>query len=365
MVKKIKCSLKENSYPIYVGPGAISQIREESTRFLSQRAFIISDEKLRDARSSLIGILKGMGWIVVEITVQAGEELKDFQQAYSLYGQLFQQKANRDSVLFALGGGTIGDVTGFVGSTYLRGIQWVGVPTTLLAQIDSSIGGKTGINYSDKNLSGKNLIGSVYQPSLVLCDTNFLKTLSSREVVSGFGEMIKYGFIFDPKLFHFIRKEKKRILSLEQEPLSYAIQKCIQWKVKTIQKDPLERKGIREVLNFGHTFGHALESLTHYQVFQHGEAVIWGMRFALALSEVRKRITSMERKEWDLFLSQLSISPLPKELKLSDFIPLMVNDKKVKDGKIRFVLLKKLGESIFDTDVSVKELCQAFEWIAQ
>ncbi len=355
--KKLLVECGSNSHSVHIGAGAVAHIGKWLLDQPSKRAFILVDQKLRAPREMLITALQRSGWEISEISVHAGEQLKDFHSIYPLYDRLVRGKADRDSVLFALGGGTIGDAAGFIASTYLRGIPWVGVPTTLLAQVDSSVGGKTGINH----LKGKNLIGTFHQPSLVICDTAFLNTLGPRDILSGFGEMIKYGLIFDPKFFQFLKKNSDQILNLEPAVLSLAIQKCLQWKAKIVRKDALDRTGIREALNFGHTFGHALESKTQYRRFQHGEAVIWGMRFALALSHVKKILPSPIREEVDFFLSQLHVPPLPENIIFPEFFKSMTQDKKAREGKIHFVLLKNLGQAVSLSGITYKDLQSAYK----
>ncbi len=359
--KTLKVSIGLYTHEVYIGHDALAHIGRWLLQQPSKRAFIIADQKLIHARKLLIRALKRSHWEVHEMPVHAGEELKNFNTIYPLYGDLLREKANRDSVLFALGGGTIGDACGFIASTYLRGIRWIGVPTTLLAQVDSSLGGKTGINHSE----GKNLIGTFYQPSLVICDTRFLKTLGRREMLSGFGEMIKYGVIFDPNFFKFLEKNQSHILSLKPSVLVQAIHKCLYWKARAISKDEFDRTGIREVLNFGHTFGHALESITQYTRFQHGEAVIWGMRFALALSVVRKKLSIKRQLEIDSILSRLPVPPLPLDSSLIELFKFMKMDKKVRHGKIHYVLLKDVGRTITDSDVTYDDLVDSYQLLTK
>ena len=359
--KRVRMSLGARSYDVQIGSGAIAQTPKWLKKTPSKRAFVISDEKLTRARESTVGALSRDGWEVHEIPVQAGESLKDIEAVYPIYGKLLDGKANRESVIFALGGGSIGDAAGFIASTYLRGIAWVGLPTTLLSQVDSSVGGKTGINHT----SGKNLIGTFHQPCLVVCDTDFLSTLSRREVVSGLGEVIKYGFIFDPRFLVFLQKNTERILALDSKVLSQVVRKSIQWKCRAVARDEHDRKGVREVLNFGHTFGHALEAVTGYSRFQHGEAVIWGMRFALALSCERRRLKRAEWVSMDGFLKSLEVPALPSDFGPAEFIARMVQDKKVRDGRIHFVLLREAGRTVSDGRVKESEIVAAFHRMAE
>ncbi len=356
-VSKVRVSLGKRSHFVYIGSNGIENLGDSIIRHPSKRAFIISDIQLTIPRQKLRSSLEQKGWEVHEIPVQAGEELKDFHKIYSIYGELIKKRANRDSLLFALGGGTIGDAGGFIAATYLRGISWVGVPTTLLAQVDSSVGGKTGINHPD----GKNLIGSFHQPLAVICDTDFLNTLDHRDMISGLGEILKYGFIFDPKFLKYVKDHWNFILNRDAKVIAESVKKSLHWKSKVVAKDEHDRSGIREVLNFGHTFAHALESITNYEVFRHGEAVIWGMRFALALSAVRKKLNSRKQKMWNDFLRNIDVPQLPSHLSPRELFEFMKQDKKVRNGKIHFVLLKDLAKVVSDRDVEERDLHQAFD----
>jgi 3-dehydroquinate synthase len=217
------------------------------------------------------------------------------------------------------------------------------------------VGGKTGINHA----AGKNLIGAIHQPALVICDTDFLETLSQREMVSGLGEVAKYGLIYDPAFLRYLERNAARFLAQDRAVLERAVRVSLAWKCRVVARDELDRKGIREALNFGHTFGHALESATAYRRYQHGEAVIWGMRFALALSEVRGHLTAAGREPLERFLASLPVPPIPARLRPADFFARMKRDKKVRGGRIHFVLLKRPGRTVSDARVSEKDLHRA------
>lgn len=352
----VRVSLGARSYDVHIGAGLATRLAALYRGADSKRAVLISDERLTEHRESVKAALARDGWNVSEIAVEAGESLKELSQLYPVYGKMLKAGIDRSSTLFALGGGTIGDAAGFVASTYLRGIPWVGLPTTLLSQVDSAIGGKTAVNHPE----GKNLIGTFHQPSLVVCDTDFLKTLSRREIVSGLGEAVKYGLTLDPKLLDFLRENWEAAVSCKSDVMTHVVQKSAAIKAKIVAKDEFDRSGVREVLNFGHTFGHALEKVTSYRDFQHGEAVIWGMRFALALSHVKRRLPQKVWTEADGFLATIDVPALPK-VAAADFFAPMIHDKKAKDGKVRFVLLKKLGETVLDRKIESDDLHKAFE----
>jgi 3-dehydroquinate synthase len=354
-IKKVQVPLGSRTYQVVIGASAIDRlgILYKATH---KRGVLLSDERLGPHRKRVLKNLKSSGWSILEIPLEAGEKLKDFEQIYSIYGKMLEFGLDRHSTLFALGGGTIGDAAGFIASTYLRGIAWVGLPTTLLAQVDSSVGGKTAVNHAQ----GKNLIGTFYQPALVICETEFLKTLSHREIISGFGEIIKYGLVYDKKLFQFIQENWLKAMALNELVICKLIAKSIQLKASAVSKDEYDRTGVREVLNFGHTFAHSLESLTQYKSFQHGEAVIWGMRFALALSKVKGRLKPAQWQEADIFLRTLPLPALPNR-QPNEFFEPMSKDKKSQNGKVRFVLLKALGQAVLDRKVKASELLSALQ----
>lgn len=362
-IQKLQVKTGKRKCAILIGSGVSKKIgislKQHGFTVQKNKLFILSDQSLKGQRSELISQLKRQGWSVHELSVKAGESLKTLSSLNRIYHFLVKNKADRNSIVLALGGGTIGDVAGFVASTYMRGIAWVGVPTTLLAQVDSSVGGKTGINLGD----GKNLVGSFYQPQLVICDTNYLSTLHHREVVSGFGEVIKYALTYDSLLFDYCKKNLEQILGLDQKVLPFLVKRSLQWKVQAVEKDELDLHGVREVLNFGHTFGHALEAIFSYKRYKHGEAVLWGIRFALALSVIKKDLSEEDFMRINSLLMELRIPALPQKLNFQKMIKLMHKDKKAQRGVIHFVLLKKLGRPVTRVKVTEKDLNAAFELI--
>lgn len=350
-MSKVKVSLGKRSYEVVVGSGLVDKLGK-LYKGDSKRAVLISDKALVSHRARVLKALEKSGWNITEIAVDAGERLKDFEKIYPIYGEMLKAGIDRSSTLFALGGGSVGDAAGFIASTYLRGISWVGLPTTLLGQVDSSIGGKTAVNHAE----GKNLVGTFYQPSLVICDLDFLKTLSKREVISGLGEVIKYGITYDRKFFNYIQKNWQRAVNLDPKVMKELVLRSAEFKAKAVGRDEFDKKGTREVLNFGHTFGHSVEKVTSYS-FQHGEAVIWGMRFALALS--KPRLKTKTYNEISEFLKSIEVPKLPKA-KPQDFFTPMKKDKKAKEGRVRFVLLKDIGKPVLDRNISEENLHQAF-----
>lgn len=359
-MKVIRLALGNRGYPIWVGAGALEKAARESARlFASQgqapHAFIVADARLAKGRARLERALKRAGWKVSGIRVKASERFKDLRQLLPVYEALIRSGADRRTVLFALGGGVVGDAAGFVAGTFMRGIPWVGVPTTLLAQVDSSIGGKTAVN----SPAGKNLIGVFHQPVAVACEPLLLKTLPRRELISGLGEMIKYGLIYDPRFFRRLERDWKKITSGDERALAHAISACARHKARAVARDERDVLGVREVLNFGHTVGHALESATRYATFRHGEAIILGMRAAVELSRLRGHLSAAAAARVDAFLAKLPVPRVPRRVSPRALLALLRHDKKAIAGRVRFVLLDRIGHAVLDRDVSDAEILAA------
>ena len=282
------------------------------------------------------------------ITLPDGEEYKNFESVNYALDRLFDAKFDRNSTLIAFGGGVIGDMTGFIASIFLRGIKFIQIPTTLLAMVDSSVGGKTGIN----NKYGKNLIGTFYQPEAVYIDTHFLKTLEKREFAAGMAEIIKMAVMFDKEFFDKIKNNK---LSLEE-----MIKRSVELKAMVVNQDEKE-KGIRSVLNYGHTFGHVIENLTNYKTYLHGEAVAIGMVMANELSRQLGYLSEKEAKEIKNLLQKYN---LPTDFKIKDkeeFYNHFFLDKKTMDNKIKFIIPKKIGEYKIVENINKKDVLKVLE----
>jgi 3-dehydroquinate synthase len=370
-MKKFTLNLSGRKHEIWAGENILGQLATFSRLKKASKIFIFSDSRLKFQARKLEKELSKefqkkqltadiqVRLIFLEVT----EKLKDFHTLYPFYGQLLKAGADRHSIIFALGGGVIGDAVGFIAGTYMRGISWVGIPSTLLAQVDSSLGGKTGINHE----RGKNLIGIVHQPSLVVCELSFLRSLQPRDLISGLGEMIKYGLIFDPALFSRLEKNWKSIVGIASKPgdlsslqwLGQDIHTCLKWKASVVLQDERDEKGIREVLNFGHTFGHALEAESRYGYFRHGEAIIYGMRVACLLSVKRGHLNSKVQTEIDRFLAAIPVPSLPKGVPAMRYVKRIQADKKARNRKVRFVLLKKMGATVLDRAVTDQELVES------
>ncbi len=288
---------------------------------------------------------------------EAGEKSKNYKILHSIYDFLIENSADRYTYVIAVGGGVVGDVAAFAASTYMRGIPIVHIPTSLLAMVDSSIGGKTAINYG----GFKNIIGSFYQPSLVLCDIDFLDTLPEREFNSALAEVIKYGIIADKEFFDFLEVNREGIKNRNKEVLLEMVVKSIENKVKIVEADEKEG-GIRAALNFGHTLAHAIESITNYSIYFHGEAVAIGEMLAskISLKKGMLGIEDFERIESLLRFFNLPVN-IDKDTDTKDLYNLMKKDKKSKNGVLRFVLTKKIGKFIITGDLDKSEIMDAID----
>ena len=344
-MRQVKINLGERSYPIDLGENLLPQLGEllRSVRF-GDKVCIVTDSKvaglyLAEAEKALADA----GFSAVSMVLPGGEENKNLAAVASIHDRLISERFERGSCLIALGGGVIGDVVGFAAATFLRGIDYVQVPTTLLAQVDSSVGGKTGVNHRE----GKNLIGAFYQPRLVVADTGLLRTLPRRELLAGLAEVIKYGIIEDPSLFRQLEECLEAILALDIHLLTEIVAASCAIKARVVEKDERE-DDYRSVLNFGHTIGHALESLTGYEKFLHGEAVAIGMAKAAAIS---KREGFCDDGSFKRILELLKKAGLPTEIPASIEIRELVRgievDKKSAGGKIKFVLCNGIGKTRF------------------
>ncbi len=363
-MKSINVNLRNNNYQIKIG-NFFEKSQNDFQSSLSalkgfeKNAFILFDGSQRKVAQALCTKLKKLKWKCETISIRAGESLKDLNSLIPIYEKLLSKKANRRSVLFAVGGGTVGDSMGFVAGTYMRGMGLVYIPTTLLSQVDSSLGGKCGVNLK----SGKNLVGIFNQPNLVLCDLNLLRTLSQRDVISGVGELIKMALLFDEKMFLNLQKNKKQILQMNANVISELLKKSLELKAKVVQKDERDMTGQRELLNFGHTFAHAIEKTTRFSQYRHGEAVILGMRAELKIAVIKKLISKNDFAKIDSFLKSISVPRLSKKISFKEFLDCIQKDKKQIKGQTRFVLLKKIGKPVLVTNVKPVEIKAALDWI--
>ncbi len=356
-MSEITVGLKDRSYDIFIRPGLINSISDYLEKFnVSRRLLLVSNPTVYGLYGdALVKCLFNAGFEVVVGEVPDGEEYKALSQAERLYDLAFSKELDRRSPVLALGGGVIGDLAGFVAATYLRGVPFVQIPTTLLAQVDSSVGGKVAVNHP----AGKNIIGAFYQPVAVFADLNTLLTLDPREVRSGLAEVIKYGVIADDGFFYWLEDNIERVLSLEPSAMEYVVEKSCRIKAEVVQSDETEQ-GLRAILNFGHTVGHAVEALTEYKTYRHGEAVSIGMVLAarLAANIGMLEYTAAVRTEKLLAKAGLPVE-LPSFLDRERIIDLLRRDKKVISGSLTFVLPTGIGRVEIIRDVAVKDIAGA------
>ena len=354
-MRTVKVPLADRSYPIRIGSRFLADLGAQCARLkLGRRCAVISDSTVaRRYRKPALASLKAAGFEPIFISQPAGEQAKTLKNVQACYDQLAKHRLERGSFVVALGGGVIGDLGGFVAATYLRGIDFVQVPTTLLAQVDSSVGGKVGVNLP----AGKNLVGAFYQPKLVLCDLDTLGTLPAREFRAGLAEVIKYGIIYDAKLFRRLERDLPKLLAQDPVTLSTVIARCCQIKAEVVGQDEKEA-GLRAILNFGHTIGHGLEAISQYGKYLHGEAISIGQ---VAAAKVSSELTGLPAADVDRIAAIFAATGLPTEVKLNvtqtkRLFAAMKLDKKVSGGEIKFVLAEsigrvKIGQSVPDAAV--------------
>jgi 3-dehydroquinate synthase len=359
-VRTVRVSLGNRSYDIKIAPGLIDRCGRECARLkLGSRCAIITDTNVgRRYAKSVFNSLATAGFSPSLIIVQPGEAAKSLKTLNTCYDQLAVHRLERKSFIVALGGGVVGDLAGFLAATYLRGLAFVQVPTTLLAQVDSSVGGKVGVNLK----AGKNLVGAFYQPRLVVCDLDTLKTLPDREFRAGLAEVIKYGIIYDAKLFAQIERDLGRLLKREPKLLADVVARCCEIKAAIVGKDETEG-GPRAILNFGHTLGHAIENSVGYGKFLHGEAIAIGQVLAAKLS---CQITGFSGRDAGRIRDLFKRASLPYFIKLTPaqrerVFAAMRHDKKVSGGESRFVLAKRIGRVVWDQRVPESQIHLALD----
>ncbi len=351
----LKVELGDRSYPIYIGDGLLDQADLLGRHVNGQTALIVSNTTVAPLYlASVQKSLDGHNIRHDNLLLDDGEQYKTIASVGIIIDRLLQQKHDRQTTLIALGGGVIGDITGFAASIYQRGVNYIQIPTTLLSQVDSSVGGKTGVNH----VLGKNMIGTFYQPQCVLADTSTLDTLSDRELSAGLAEVIKYGLIRDAKFFQWLEQNIQKLKDRDKEALSEAIQISCNCKAEIVSIDEREA-GIRAILNLGHSFGHAIETTMGYGNWLHGEAVAAGLVMAADLSE-RHRWIDQSVKQQTIALLEKSSLPVkaPTDMTFDQYVNAMAIDKKNVDGTIKLVLLKNLGEAFVTTDYDPKLLEQ-------
>jgi 3-dehydroquinate synthase len=353
-VRRVEVDLGERSYPILIGPGIISSAESYVHSIRSQQVMVVTNETV--APLYLDTVLQALGGFHVEqVILPDGEQYKTLEVLNRIFDALLTSRFDRSCTLLALGGGVVGDMTGFAAASYQRGVDFVQVPTTLLSQVDSSVGGKTGVNHP----LGKNMIGAFHQPRCVVADTDTLNTLPERELSAGLAEVIKYGVINDPPFFEWLEVNIERLLARDSEALVYAIEHSCRDKAAIVAADEKEA-GQRALLNLGHTFGHAIESGMGYGVWLHGEAVAAGIAMAADMSFQMGRLDAWQQKRIRSLLhkAHLPVDP-PPQISGEQFLELMSVDKKVLNGELRLVLLRGIGKAEVTADYAITALQQA------
>ena len=344
-MKTLTVDLGKRSYPIYIGAGLLDKPELIAPHIPGRQVLIVTNVTvgplyLDKAQRAL------QGFEVQSLQLPDGEQYKNLDTLNLIYDKLLSSRFDRQCTLVALGGGVVGDITGFAAATYQRGVHFVQIPTTLLAQVDSSVGGKTGVNHP----LGKNMIGAFYQPRCVIADTDTLSTLDDRQLSAGIAEVVKYGLIGDPDFYAWLEINMAPLVQRDPTALAYAIERSCRDKADVVAADETE-SGVRALLTLGHTFGHAIETAMGYGSWLHGEAVATGMLMAADLSQRCGWISSAEVKRVEDLLWQANLPVrAPQELSADKFLQIMAVDKKVKQGHINLVLLKAIGKAIVTAD---------------
>jgi len=357
MMKTLQVALGERSYPIYIGDGVLSQADLLTRHIRGKEVLVVTNTTI--APLYLKNVLDSLtDYRAESVILPDGEEFKTLDVLNQVFDKLLSSHFSRQVTLIALGGGVIGDMTGFAAACYQRGVPFIQIPTTLLSQVDSSVGGKTAVNHP----LGKNMIGAFYQPKCVIADTNTLNTLEDRQLSSGLAEVIKYGLINDPEFFDWLEQNMSALRARQTDVLSEAIERSCQDKADVVASDELEH-GVRALLNLGHTFGHAIETGMGYGSWLHGEAIAVGMLMAAELSQRMGWIDGVIVARIKTLLIAAGLpTTIPDEMSSDQFMNLMAVDKKVQDGRIRLVLLKGIGQAIMSDDYDADKLVETLEF---
>ena len=345
---RIRVALGDRSYPIEVGAGLIDDPQVYQPHLKGKKAAVVTSSVIAPLYFARVErALRAAGAQVVEVILPDGEEHKTWQTLNMVYDALLGARCDRQTTIVALGGGVVGDIAGFAAATYQRGIPFIQLPTTLLAQVDSSVGGKTGINHP----LGKNMVGAFHQPNAVVADVTTLNTLPLRELRAGLAEVIKHGFIFDVAFVGWLEASIERLLARDPEALTHAVVRSCEIKAQVVAADERET-GLRAILNFGHTFGHAIESGLGYGKWVHGEAVAAGMVMAAEMSARLGTLGTSDAERIRTLLERAGLPVVgPADLSADRYLELMAVDKKAEGGKTRFVLLDALGSAVLRADV--------------
>jgi len=356
-LKKINVKSKSFSYPVFIGSEILHSLLEIFEKHkLYKNVFIVIDENVEKIYGKEIRKLISR-WAKrrAKFILKTSERSKSITTLKKIYTALAINEFGRDTLLISVGGGITGDVAGYCASSYMRGVQLVHVPTTLLASVDSSIGGKTGVNFYNR----KNLLGTFYQPRLVIIDTNFFQTLPAAEIKSGAGEIIKYAFLSNKEFYNDLQQNFSKLLLLNSNVLNKVISESVLIKAAVVSQDEKER-GLRKILNFGHTFAHTFESHSGYKI-KHGEAVVGGIVAALFLSHKLKFFSDEKLKGYLKFLSYYKLPASIKKVNNNDILKLMRLDKKKSVDRVQFVLLKDIGNLVVDAEIEKREVFYALD----
>ena len=351
-------NLGERSYPIYIGRSLLSNTEKLLAHIKGCQVLVVTNTAIAPIYlHGILDILSTKSSLKVDsVVLPDGEAYKNLETLNQIFSRLLELGHNRTTTLIALGGGVVGDMAGFAAAAYQRGVDFIQIPTTLLAQVDSSVGGKTGVNH----LLGKNMIGAFHQPNCVLIDIEVLQTLPKREFIAGMAEVIKYGLIWDEEFWQWLEGHVEDLMMLEPEALSYAIKRSCEIKAKVVAEDERE-SGVRAILNLGHTFGHAVETELGYGEWLHGEAVGLGMMMAVDLSYRMGLVKEIVVEKTERMLARIGLPrAAPAILTCEGIMARMAVDKKVIDGRLRLVLLDKLGHAIVTEDIDRDKLQQTF-----
>lgn len=352
MTQTLDVSLAERSYTIHIGAGLLNQTEILLNQIKGKQVAIISNTTVAPLYMQQVAQpLRDKGMRVIEVILPDGEAYKNSDTLNLIYDALLEARCERNTTLIALGGGVIGDLTGYAAATYLRGVPFIQIPTTLLSQVDSSVGGKTGINHP----RGKNMIGAFYQPQLVLIDIDTLKTLPQRELSAGIAEVIKYGLIRDADFFVWLENNMHKLMLLDEAVVTEAVYRSCKNKADVVAADEREA-GERALLNLGHTFGHAIENAMGYGVWLHGEAVAAGTVMAAELSQRLNWLQANDVERIKAIFAAAELDQKPPALGVETYLDLMGLDKKVQDGKIRLVLQQGIGKAIITSDYDAEQL---------
>lgn len=340
-MKTLQVSLDERSYPIWIGAGIVTNGALWQAAIAPGRVALVTNDTVGPLYADTVTRqIQAAGRSVVRITLPDGEAHKNWENLNKIFDLLMQERIERGETLVALGGGVIGDTAGFAAACYQRGMRFVQVPTTLLSQVDSSVGGKTAINHP----LGKNMIGAFYQPAAVLIDIDMLRSLPERELSAGLAEVIKYGCILDAEFFDWLEANIDRLMARDPDALTTAIYRSCELKAQVVASDERE-SGRRAILNFGHTFGHAIEAGLGFGKWLHGEAVGCGMVLAADLSRRLGGIPSDTYDRIRRLVSRANLPVVPPNWPAADYLSWISHDKKAKSGKVRYVVLRNMGEA--------------------